>query len=254
MKSALKKLFNFFGYELRRIDPFPPGAPQRPVGSMNLLLEDLKARGLNCRSIMDVGAHTGSWSIMAKQIFPEAKFCLIEPQIEMEDNLKLFCSTSNNSTYFIAGAGPVTEKKHLTLWDDFAGSSFLPVEDEAHKAVGRQRMVSMIAIDEIIATNEFEVPELVKLDVQGYELEALKGAGRLFGKTEVFILEASLFSFSDVTGMPIFSEVMNFMLERDYLVYDFAGFSRRPLDGALGQCDICFVKRDGFLRSSNEWN
>jgi hypothetical protein len=42
-------------------------------------------------------------------------------------------------------------------------------------------------------------------------------------------------------------------LEWDYVVYDFAGFARRPLDGALGQCDICFVKRNGFLRVSNEW-
>jgi hypothetical protein len=30
-------------------------------------------------------------------------------------------------------------------------------------------------------------------------------------------------------------------------------FLRRPLDGAIGQCDICFVKKDGFLKKSNEW-
>ena len=75
----------------------------------------------------------------------------------------------------------------------------------------------------------------------------------LFGKTEVFILECSLFSFSDVPGMPIISDVVNFMLNRDYLIYDFPGFARRPLDGALGQCDVCFVKRNSFLRSSNDW-
>jgi len=54
--------------------------------------------------------------------------------------------------------------------------------------------------------------------------------------------------------MPVFSDVINFMLARDYVVYDFAGFLRRPLDGALGQCDICFVKKNGFLRKSNDWN
>jgi len=43
------------------------------------------------------------------------------------------------------------------------------------------------------------------------------------------------------------------MLERGYVVYDFPGFSRRELDGALGQCDVCFVKSNGFLRKSNIW-
>jgi Methyltransferase FkbM domain len=98
------------------------------------------------------------------------------------------------------------------------------------------------------------VPELIKLDIQGFELEALKGGSKTFGYTEVYILEVSLFPFSDLPGMPIISDVINFMLERNYVVYDFAGFLRRPLDGALGQCDICFVKRNGFLRSSIAWS
>ena len=43
------------------------------------------------------------------------------------------------------------------------------------------------------------------------------------------------------------------MAERDYVIYDFPGFLRRPFDGALAQMDVCFVKRNGILRHSNEW-
>ncbi len=254
MKNAIRKLLNSFGYEVRRTVPFAAGTQQRPIGDMQKMVEDLKARGLNCKSILDVGANRGDWSRMAKVIYPSAAFCLIEPQTEMEEDLKSFCSSSDGSIYIIAGAGPKSEKKYLTVWDDLAGSSFLPKEDETLKNSGKQRIIDMVSIDELIESGKFKVPELVKVDIQGFEIEALKGAEKLFGETEAFILEVSLFSFSDVPGMPIFSDIVNFMLERDYVAYDFPGFSRRPLDGALGQCDICFVKRNGFLRSSNDWS
>ncbi|MBK8552996.1 MAG: hypothetical protein IPL53_18815 [Ignavibacteria bacterium] len=43
------------------------------------------------------------------------------------------------------------------------------------------------------------------------------------------------------------------MSNKGYEVYDFSGFLRRPLDKALGQADVCFVKKDGILRTSNRW-
>jgi hypothetical protein len=43
------------------------------------------------------------------------------------------------------------------------------------------------------------------------------------------------------------------MADRNYVAYEFLEFLRRPSDGALGQVDVCFVKRDGILRAHNRW-
>ncbi len=82
-------------------------------------------------------------------------------------------------------------------------------------------------------------------------MEALKGASKIYGVTEVIIVEVSLFKYYNKT--PTLKEIVCFMDEKGYDVYDFAGFLRRPFDGALGQIDICFANRNGFLKSSNKW-
>lgn len=256
MVKGIKRILNVCGYEIKKVNKnaLKSGSDKRPIGKMDLLLEDLKKRGLNCKVIIDVGANRTNWSRMAKRIFPSAKFCLIEPQFELIEYLESFCKEFDNSFYILAGAGAKKDIMTFTISPDLTGSSFLPKPDEKLQRLGKQREIEIITIDNLIDSFQIDPPELIKLDIQGFELEALKGAQKTYGFTEVYILEVSLFPFSGLPGMPIFSDVINFMIEKNYVVYDFPGFLRRPLDGALGQCDICFVKRDGFLRKSNSWN
>jgi hypothetical protein len=91
----------------------------------------------------------------------------------------------------------------------------------------------------------------VKLDIQGFELEALSGAQTTFGRTEVFILETSLFGF--LPGQPVTREVISFMFDRGYELYDITDYLRRPYDGALAQVDLAFVKADGRFRTETKW-
>lgn len=254
MKNFLKKLFAKTGYEIRKINHYPPGSDLRPIGNYKNILEDLKHRNLQCKTVLDIGANNTAWSIMAKSVFTESNFFLIEPQIEKLEELKAFCDANPGSEYILAGAGAEKGELTLTVWDDLAGSSFLPHEDPSLVESGKQRKIDIITVDDLIADGKIPIPELIKLDIQGFELEALKGASSVFGKTEIIILEVSLIEFSDVPGQPEMVEVINFMHERGYIPYDFPGFLRRPLDGALGQCDICFVKKDSFLRRSHEWS
>jgi FkbM family methyltransferase len=221
---------------------------------MAALLQDLKVRGLKCTQIIDIGANAGHWSGMVQGIFPDAAFCLIEPQEEMRPQLEALCKQYPRMHYHLAGAGPSEGNMLLTVWDDLLGSSMLPLANEHAMEKGKQREVPILTIDGLLAAGKLQMPQLIKLDIQGFELEALKGAETTFGHTEVYILEVSMFPFDDQPNLPQFAEVINFMLARGYVVYDFGGFGRRPYDGALGQCDVCFVKQNGFLRSSGRWN
>ncbi len=227
--------------------------PHHRPGEMGQVLYDVQKRGLTCNQMLDVGANAGSWSKLAARVFPEAKVHMIEPQAEMQPALERLAKHSEKFTYSLAAAGAESGELVLTIWDDLNGSSMLPKADPAKEATGSQRKVPVITVDELIAQGKIDVPNLIKLDVQGFELEVLRGATHTFGYTELYILEVSLFPFDDSANLPQFYEVIDFMHQRGYVVYDFVGFLRRPLDGALGQCDVCFTKADGVLRANHAW-
>jgi len=221
------------------------------VDEMRSLLFELRERGLEAGAVLDVGANAGRWSTMAAEPFPRARFFLIEPQIEMKDSLDTFCERHPGSRWFQAGAGAVPGELPLTIWDDYQGSSFLPDPSVPEERSGRQRRVPIVTIDSLVEQRAIVMPDLVKLDVQGFELEALKGATRLFGPVEAFILETSLFRF--MPRIPLLHEVVAFMADRHYYAYDFGGWLRRPYDRAVGQTDICFAREKGVLRATDRW-
>ena len=144
------------------------------------------------------------------------------------------------------GASPSVATLHVPVDDDGWGSL---VTD--HMEPDRELItfgVDVERIDSFLCPGD--APTFVKLDVEGFELEALRGAGTLFGRTELFVVEVAMYRFIE---RPVFHEVVAFMAERGYLVYDIAGFIRRPYDGAVGLMDLCFART--LLRGpEHEWH
>ncbi|ORB51170.1 hypothetical protein BST42_17215 [Mycolicibacterium rhodesiae] len=208
---------------------------------MRSTLVGLRDRGLAPTTVLDVGANRGDWTKLARDIFPAATYVMLEPQLEMAPYLDAV-----GEPWHGVAAGSENGTLELTIWPDLVGSSFLKPDGADYPT----RPVKIVTINHLIARENYAIPELVKLDIQGFELEALRGATQLFGVTEAFIVEVSLFSFG---GHPILREVVEFMGERGYETYDIAGALRRPSDGALGNLDLCFARVDGALRESNSW-
>ena len=248
MPGLIKRLCKDLGYELsfRRIRP--PGSHKRPVGQMEDLLHDLAAKGVNPSRILDVGAHKGEWAQMADKAFPGGRFFLVEPLQEMRDELERFCSTHPGSKYIAAAAGSRPGEITITLPRALASASCRFPDSESLQAAGLQRSVPVTTLDLLIAEGNVDPPDFVKIDVEGYELEVLRGGESLFRTAQVLIIESSLFC---QEGMrPTFQAVLQFMHEREFVLYDFAGFWRRPSDGALTLVDGVFTRKSGLLRAN----
>ena len=126
-------------------------------------------------------------------------------------------------------------------------------ETDGASADGSPREVSVTTLNKLAITNDWRQYKtiLLKVDVQGFELEVLKGAEEIMENIEVVLLEVSFFRF--LKGAPDFYEVITYMKSIGYVVYDIISGINRPLDFALGQKDLVFVKENGFFRQSQGW-
>lgn len=223
----------------------------RPFADMRPFLEFVRGLGFDPGYVVDVGANRGRWTEMAREVFPRAEFLLVEPQPEMRAALDELCRRLPGVRWVECAAGAREETRIQTIWADLEGSSFLPHPQADRMASGEQRPAPVRRLDDLLAGDGGRVPDLVKLDVQGFELEVLAGCPSIFGRTELFVLETSLYAF--LPDLPILREVVEFMSARGYELYDIAGYIRRPIDGALGQLDVAFARRRGFLRQHDRW-
>lgn len=93
---------------------------------------------------------------------------------------------------------------------------------------------------------------MIKVDVQGAELDVLEGAQQALSEAEVIVLEVSLFEF--MKGAPQFFDVVSYMKKHGFVAYDIIHGWNRPLDNALGQVDIFFVKENGMFRKDHSYS
>jgi FkbM family methyltransferase len=165
----------------------------------------------------------------------------------METRLREFCAGHHNRRYILAGAGSQMGELPFTVIPDTVSSTFVATAAEAARHGYTQRMVSIVTVDHVVQTMIHAVPDVVKVDAEGFEQEVVRGAQSVLGKTEMFFLEAHFTSEPDDPSHVV--NLITIMADFEYVPYDFSWFGRRSFDGALSLCELVFVRRNGYLRS-----
>jgi FkbM family methyltransferase len=221
--------------------------PARGGGDMDTALAHLQEKDFSPRVVLDVGAAKGYWSINAGCRWPRAKFFMIDPLLQSEPDLQRLCEDPRFHYLRLAvGDRPGETVIHVATEPD--SSSLLLVSNPDPKS---HQAVSLRTLDQLLETGQIAAPQLVKIDVQGYELNVLRGGEKVFDSADVFIIEANLFEF--MPGCPRLHELTAFMADRGFYPFDFAGFLRRPYQNDLGQVDVVFVSHKSAMVASNRW-
>ncbi len=208
-------------------------------------LMNLRRAGFAPELIVDGGAYLGTWAGMARSIWPDAPLILVEPQPEMKARLTEWVTSHPPAELICCALGRQAGEARLLLQHS---NSRL---DGDVSPVLPGVTVPVKTLREVLDKRQPEGRVFLKLDVQGSELDVLKGAGDWFGRCEVLQLEVSWLQIGEP---PLLTEVMEVCTGRGYVPYDVWGQNYRPLDGALWQTDFLWVRRDSTLLASRSFS
>jgi FkbM family methyltransferase len=198
-------------------------------------LRRLKALGVTPGQIVDVGASDGKWTRECMTIFPDARYFLVDPLPENAGALAALAGERPRVKFWSGALGAQAGVLPIKVHGD--QSSFLPSE---YAGGGQERAVEVRTLDSFLGSDMLAPPAMIKADVQGYELEVLKGAGECLRTTQLLLLELSFRRI--YAGCPLALEVMGHVASAGFRAYDICSYVQRPRDGELVQADMIFVK------------
>jgi FkbM family methyltransferase len=216
------------------------------MASMEWSLANLARLGFRPRQIIDVGAYHGDWTRMIKEIFPDAEVLMVEAQPNRASYLDGVVASLGRGVRYVTTLLGAERRSDVPFYELETGSSVFPEQTSLKLEMSLR---TMEPLDEVAAANGFNAVGLLKLDVQGYELEVLKGAPRLRQSVEVVLMEVSLLPGNK--GAPLLHDVVGQMKEYGFVAYDLCSFIRRPRDRALWQTDFIFVRENSAFRASD---
>ena len=170
-------------------------------------------------TVIDVGAGRGQFALFASQRFPTARMICFEPLPTSRKKLEEVVDASTRVRIYelAASSDSGTAKLHVAGDDD--SSSLRPMTERQIEAFPRSRRAGSISVEtgrlaDIIPKAQLVAPTLLKIDVQGAELEALRGAEALLPEIAEVFVECSFTQLYE--GQALAHQVICYLVEHGF--------------------------------------
>ncbi len=200
-------------------------------------------------AVVDVGANEGLFAKRLRDDGFSGRIVSFEP-LSGAFALLASASAADPSWECVQLAlGATTGEATLNVARNLASSSFLPMDSRLPEAEPRLAYVgteecSLSTLD-VLAPDLFQPEErlYLKLDVQGFELEVLRGAEATLAR--VLALDVELSQALLYEGAPLMDEVVGYLAERDYVLLGTEPAYIHPRTGETLQLNGLFVRNSG---------
>ena len=163
------------------------------------------------RTVLDVGAGRGQFALVAARRLPGAEILCFEPLAGPRRRLERALARHPRLTVFDTAVSDEagTADFFVSRADD--SSSLLPVTATQLRIFPGTEVVDRLTVrraplDGLLAGRALERPLLLKIDVQGAELDVLRGAGGMLREVDSVLVECSFVEL--YRGQPLAGDVM----------------------------------------------
>jgi FkbM family methyltransferase len=237
--KIIKATVHFIGFDVR----------WRNVRSSEDLLLKAIIKKFNIQTIIDVGANEGQYAEELLAHGFNGKIYSFEPIPSVFEKMKTK-SRKNTSQWIMINRGLGSEEAELPInvSANFASSSLYQVGEKSLAAepatrTTHQEKVKITTLDSYFSKQSFFDKEvMLKLDVQGFELEALKGAVKHLENIKVVQVELS---FTEVyKSAPLYLDIINFLKQYNFELFTFFPVFVDSGSGRMLQADGLFIKAE----------
>jgi FkbM family methyltransferase len=201
--------------------------------------------GRSFASVVDVGANRGQFTLFAAGLYPQARIFAFEPLPGPYAVLARIAAGHERIQTFRAAIGPHVATAHIHLMHPDDCSSLLAPTGRQTALFPRTRLagtlpVEMAPLHAFVGPGDLSAPGLLKLDVQGSELAALKGCAALLDRFAAVYVECSFVPL--YADQPLADEVLAHLCERGFRlagVYNLA----HDREGRAVQADFLCERR-----------
>ncbi len=244
-KQGIKRLFSKLGYRIEK-----KSAQQAASQNKDYLLfhfySMLQQFGFSPRHIVDIGANHGTWTRETLRYFPDAQYTLLEPQGWLQSSMKDLLDANPKIQFHAVGAGDTEGSFKFTIVDRDDSCSFQYTEAEAKAKGFKQIDIPVVTLNQLLGKSNLPIPDIIKIDAEGLDIEVLNGASDFFGKTEIFMVEAGV---GNKAYKNSFLEIAKFMDQKGYRLFEITDLNRPFKPRVLWLIELVFVKKGGFIDS-----
>jgi FkbM family methyltransferase len=202
--------------------------------------------GFQPRIIYDIGANEGLWSEMCQDVFAPDQCFLFEPQPDLGERARSRSHPPATRWEVLPVAlGDHEGEQVLHVTRSAAASSLLPpvaseVAEIPELESLRTQKVAVVSLDTLVQNRALPEPDLIKIDVQGFEGHVLAGGRKTISQAEGIVIETSLHPLYQ--GQSLMPEVLSILAGWGFEIDDIQeAFRRWP--GPLRQVDVWLRKK-----------
>ena len=208
------------------------------------MVSSLARQGINPRTVIDVGANVGQFAVAAAKLFPGAQVHSFEPQRACIERLQRYATPLGIKVYPV-GLGDRKAELLFHYNRHSHSSSFLNLSAKHLSAFpdaqsSFSEVLTVSTLDHELRGIEWRSPALLKLDVQGFEGNVLRGATQSLPKIDFVVAEGSLSPLYE--GEIPFGELVDLMRTSGYRFLRPVGWITSPRTSEILQMDALFER------------